>query len=120
MLVAVVVGDGRAIEGGLEIGLRVSAAEEVLPGTHLADRIHGLAILGQVDPREQRVHHAGLVGVHDELLVAHGQATLEPAGGMEHEVHARQTRGQQSVGGFERGLSVGNLGGAQTAAGIDK
>ena len=37
-----------------------------------------------------RKHHAAVVQVHDELLVAHGEPALEPAGGVEDEIRAGQ------------------------------
>ena len=95
LLVAVVVGERRAIEGVLEIGLRVGAAEEVLAGPDLAHRIERLAVRRQIDAREQRVHHAGLVRVHHELLVAHGETALEPACGVQHEIDAGEQVGSK-------------------------
>src|ERR1017187_9817997 len=79
LLVAVVVRERGAIERILEIGLRMGAAQKVLAGPDLAYGIQRLAIHRQVYAREQRMHHAGLIHVHDEFLVAHREAALEPA-----------------------------------------
>ena len=98
----------------------MGAAQEVLAGSDLAHRIERLAVGGQIHAGEQRVHHAGLVGVHDEFLVAHGEAALEPAGGVQHEVDARETGGEQGVGRFERRLRIRDLRGAQAAAGAER
>ena len=92
MLEAVVVREWRAIKGRLEVGLGVRATQKVLARANFADGIHRLAVLTQIHAREQRVHHPRLVGVHDELLVAHGEAALEPSSRVQHEVHARKAR----------------------------
>jgi hypothetical protein len=59
------------------IRLGVCAAEEMLARAGLADRVHCPPVLRQVDAGQQRVRHAGLVDVHDDLLVAHRQAAFE-------------------------------------------
>ena len=41
-------------------------------------------------PFTKACHHAELVAVEDELLVADREAALEPAGGVEHEVDAAE------------------------------
>src|SRR5207302_611854 len=116
LLEPVVVGERRAVEGRLEVRLRVGAAEEVLARTDLADGVERLAVLGQIHSREQRMHHARLIGVHHELLVAHGQTALEPPGGMQHEVDTRETGGSQRVGRLVGRLGIRDLGRAQCAA----
>ena len=112
LLEAVVVGDRGAIEGGFEVGLGVGAAEEVLAGADLADGVHGLAVFREIDAVEEYLNHGRLVGVHDELFVAHDEAALEPAGGVEHEIDAGEHGSLEGVGGFVGGLGVGGLGGA--------
>src|SRR4029077_6184675 len=52
LLDAVVVGERGAVEGGLEVGLGVRAAEEVFAGADLADGIERLTVLGEVHARE--------------------------------------------------------------------
>ena len=47
LLVAGVVGRGRAVERGLEVGERVRGAEEVLAGSVLADGVERLAVLAR-------------------------------------------------------------------------
>ena len=90
LLEAVVVGGLGAVEGGLEVGQGVGAAEVV--GARLVgqDRVERLAVLGQVDALRTRLHHPALVGVEDELLVADRQPAFEPARGVEHEVDPGQ------------------------------
>lgn len=69
LLEGVVVRDRRAVEGGLEVGLCVGAAEEMAARPDFAQRVHGLAVLRQVVALRQGLHHAELVGVHNEFLV---------------------------------------------------
>ena len=80
----------RPPEGVLEVRLRVRAAEEMPARPDLAHRVHRLAVLREVDPLGQRVQHPELVGVEHELLVGRHQPALEPAAGVQHEVHARR------------------------------
>ena len=65
------------------------------------------------------MEHARLVDIHHELLVAHGEAALEPAGRVQHEVHAGEHRRQHGLGRFIGGLRIGDLGGAEAAAGAE-
>ena len=96
------------------------AAEEVFAGADLADRIDRLTVLGEINAREQRVHHARLVYVEDEFLVAHREAAFEPAGRVQHEIHAAKAGWQQGVGGFRCRLRVRDLGAAEPAAGAER
>ena len=120
LLEAVVVGDLGAVERGLEVGQRVGRAEEVLARAVLDDRVDRLAVLGHVDALDEDRRHPALVGVEDELLVADRQPALEPAGRVEDEVDAgedrRAERGRRLVGG----LGVGDLRGAEVAAGPER
>ena len=120
LLKAVVIGEWRAVEGVLEVRLRVRAAQEVLAGSDLADGIHRLAVLDQVDAGEQRMHHAGLIGIDDEFLIAHRQAAFEPAGGVQHEVDAGEAGRQQRLGRLEGRLRIGDFRCAQRAAGAER
>src|SRR5439155_4976498 len=95
---------------------RVRAAEEMLPGAIGADRVERLTVLREVDPLDEYSHHPALVGVDDELLVAHGQPALEPAGSMEDEVHAGEDRRLERRRRLVCGLGIGDLRGAQAAA----
>ena len=88
--------------------------------TDLAQRIQGLAVLRHVDTFQQQRDHVGLVGVHDELLVPHGQTAFQPACRMQHEVHSRQRGRLQGVGRFIRRLGVWNLRRAQSAAAAER
>src|SRR2546430_17400203 len=99
-----------------KVRLGVRAAEEMLAGTAFADGIERLTVVRQVDAGQQRMHHARLVGVHDELLVAHREAPLEPPGGMQHEVDAAQTGRNEGVGGLISRLRVRDLRSAQCPA----
>ena len=65
----------RAVERGLEIALGVAAFQEMAvgadgAGADLADGVHRLAVLAEIDVAGQHLHHAELVRVHDELLIA--------------------------------------------------
>src|SRR3546814_9923784 len=88
LLEGVVVSGAGAPEGGLEVGAGVGAAEEVAARADLAQRVHRLAVLAEVVAGAEGLHQAELVGVDDELLVGRHQAALQPAGRVEHEVHA--------------------------------
>ena len=90
------------------------------PGPFDADRIERLAVLGQVDALDEDGHHPALVGVEDELLVADGEAALEPAGRVEDEVDAGEDRRLEGRGALVGGLRVGDLRGAQVAAGAER
>ena len=116
----VVVGDLRAVEGRLEVGQGVAVAEEMEARAVLADRVEGLAVLGQVDPVDEDRGHPALVVVEDELLVADGEAALEPAGRVEDEVHAGEDRRLERGRRFVGGLRIGDLRGAQVAAGAER
>ena len=50
------------------------AAEKVAARPDLADGVHRLAVLAEVDALGEHVHHAELVDVHHELLVARRRA----------------------------------------------
>ncbi len=84
------------------------------------ERVERLAVLGQVDPLAERVPHAELVGVEDELLVAHREPALEPAGGVEHEVRAGEHRRLHRVRRLVRRLRVGDLRRGQRSAGAER
>ena len=86
--------------------------EEVRARLVRQERVHRLAVLGQVDAGREGVPHAELVGVEHELLVPHREPALEPAGGVEHEVHAAEHRRLHRVGGLVGRLRVGDLRGA--------
>src|SRR6202000_1006002 len=88
LLVAVVVSNIRAIESCLEIGLGMSAAKEMAAWANFADGVQGLAVLGQINTLGEGLHHAELIGIHDELLVAGGETAFEPARAMQHEIGA--------------------------------
>ena len=60
----------------------------MLAGTHLFKGRHGLTVLGHIHPVQEHGQHARLIAVHDEFLVAHGEATLKPASGVQHKVDA--------------------------------
>src|SRR5258705_3161095 len=117
LLDRVVVGNGRREKRRLEVGLRVRAAEKVAAGTDLAQRVHGLAVLRQIDALRKYVHHSELVHVHYQLLVRGGKPSFEPAGGMQHEVGPGMHRGDQRLRAVIGGLGIGNFGGAKRAAG---
>jgi len=82
----------------------------VLAGADFSHGIECLAVGRQVHAREQGMHHAGLIHVHDEFLVAHRQAAFEPARHMQHEVHTRQAARQQRIGRLECRLRIRDLG----------
>ena len=71
-------------------------------------------------PLTKTAGHPALVGVEDELLVADGEPALEPAGGVEHEVDAGEDRRLEGRGRLVGGLGVGDLRGAQVAAGAER
>ena len=91
-----------------------AVSEEVVARLVLEDRVDRLTVLAEVDALHERRHTPELIAVEHELLVADRQPTLQPAGGMEHEVdathHGRQQRGHRLV----RSLGVGQLGAAQS------
>ena len=116
LLERVVVRQRRAPERRLEVGQRVRRAQEVLPGTAVEHRLEGVAVVGRVDAVQVRPGHRRLVLVEHELLVADGQTTLQPAGGVEVEVHAGLEGGQEADRALVGGLVVGHLGGREVAA----
>ena len=85
----------------------------MLSGATLLKSAHGLSIFREVDTVEQHANHAGLIAIHNKFFITHRQATLEPAGGVQHKVYARQGRGLQGVGRFVSGLSIGHFRGAE-------
>ena len=84
------------------------------------DRVERLAVVGQVEAGGEDRHHPALVRVHDEFLVADGQPALQPAGGVEDEVDAGQDGRLERGGGLVGGLGIGDLRGAQRAAGAER
>jgi hypothetical protein len=94
----------------------VLVAEEMLPGLVGEHGVDRLPVRRQVDAPRERVPHAELVGVEDELLVAHRQAALEPACGMQHEIHAAEQRRLHRVRGLVGCLRIGDLRRGQRAA----
>ena len=90
------------------------------PGSLVTDRVDGLAVLGQVDAVDEDRGHPALVGIEDELLVADGEPALEPAGGMQDEVDAAEDRRVERRRRLVGGLRVGDLRGAQVAAGAER
>ncbi|MNL48296.1 hypothetical protein D3C87_1711390 [compost metagenome] len=87
----------------------MGAAEIVAAGADLADRVHGLAFLGEIDAHRHLLHHAELVLVDHELLVGRDQTAFQPTGRMQHEVGAGKQCHVQRVGRFVRCLSVRHL-----------
>ena len=65
-------------------------AEEVRAGLVREEGVERLPVLREVHALAERVPHAELIGVEDELLVAHREPALEPAGGVENEVRAAE------------------------------
>ncbi len=116
LLETIIVGHDRAIKGPLEISLGVRRAEEMPAWTDFAQRVERLAVGGHIDALQQYAEHAGLVGVHDELLVAHRKAALEPAGRVQHEVDAGKRRRLQRIRRLVGGLRIRDLRGTQGAA----
>ena len=57
-----------------------------------AERFHCLRVLGHVDTFGVDLHHAQLIGVHDELLHADRKTSFDPPCSMENEVHASLNR----------------------------
>ena len=99
LLLSAIVG---AVEGGLEVGQRVGAAE-VVRARARSSRIASSAwpFSDRSTPFDEDGHHPALVGVEDELLVADGEPALEPAGGVEDEVDAGED-GRLERGGATR------------------
>ena len=120
MLDRIVVGDAGAVEGGLEIGLGMGAAEEMPAGLDLMERLHRLPIVAEVDALGEHMHGAELVEIHHEFLVRGREPALQPAGGVQHEIRARKHRRQQRLRALIGRLRVGNLGGAERAAGAER
>ena len=71
-------------------------------------------------PLGEHMHDAELVGVHDELLVGRGEAALHPAGGVKDEIRAGMDGRDQRLGALIGGLRIGDLGGAERAAGAER
>ena len=80
----------------------MSAAQEVVAGTHFPEPVEGEGVVIQAQPPQQDVHHAEAVIVEHQLLVVHDQAALQPSGGVEHEVCARHQSGEKGVGALLR------------------
>src|SRR5439155_17171890 len=95
---------------------RVGRTEEVLAWAAVEHRLERQPVLGEVDAADERRCHRGLVGVEDELLVADRQPALEPAGGVEIEVHASLHRCHEADRALVRGLVVGDLRGREVDA----
>ena len=98
------------------MGERVGGTEEILAGRGFAIGIGGELIVVDTEPARHAQHHAAMVQVHDELLIADGQPAFEPAGGMEDEVRPGQDTGHHAGGGFLHGLAVRHLRRGQVAA----
>src|SRR3546814_4664992 len=80
--------------------MRISdGSSDVCSSDLLADRIHRLAVLAEVDALQHGLHQPELVGVEDELLVGRGQSAFEPAGGMQHRSEERRV-GKDCVSTF--------------------
>ena len=87
----------RLPERRLEVRLRMRAAQVVTTRPDLADRIHRLRVFVDVDAPGEVMQGAKLIGIHHELLEADYQPALQPAAGVQHEVHARQQPHVQAV-----------------------
>ena len=115
LLVAVVVGNVRAVEGALEVGQRVRIAEVSAGPARLA-RIASSAWPFSVmsTPLTSTCIIPHWSAVEDELLVADGEPALEPAGGVQDEVDPGEDRRLRGRRGLVGGLGVGDLRGAQS------
>jgi hypothetical protein len=120
LLDRVVVGDARAVERGLEIGLRVRAAEIVLAGRHLAESVDRLRVLGQVDALRASTCIIPSWSQSSRTSRTRGEPALQPARRVQHEVDARHHGRQQRLRALVGGLRVGQLGGAERAAGAER
>ena len=66
----------------------MGCSEEVVARCVHGELFHSLAVFAHVEALGERHHHAELVGVHHELLVADGEAALHPASRVQYEVDA--------------------------------
>ena len=83
--------------------------------THLTHGVQSLAVFGHVHTTQQHRDHAGLIGIHNKFLIAHGQTTFEPACGVQHKVDPGQCRGLQRVGRFIGCLGIWQFGASKAA-----
>ena len=95
-------------------------AEEVRAWLVREERFERLPVLRQVDAPAERVPHPELVCVEDELLVAHCEPALEPAGCVQDEVRAAEHGRLHRVRGLVRRLRVGDLRRGQRSAGAER
>ncbi len=72
----------------LKVGQGMGRSEKMLARSHLSNRVHGLTLFRQIDPREQSPPKRTLIGVDDEFLVPHGEPTFEPPRGVENEIRS--------------------------------
>ena len=106
LLKGIAVAQGGVVVGRLIVRQGVRAAQEVLADPDFAEGIERKRVLVDDQAFEEPMRHAETVGVDHELLVADGQSALQPSGGMQDEVCARQQGGVQGVDAFLGRLSV--------------
>src|SRR3546814_16334221 len=74
------------------------------------------SVVVEGQPVHEDMHHAEMVAVDDEFLVAHDQPAFEPARRVQDEIGAAEEGGHQRIRALLRGLGVGGLGGGERAA----
>ena len=109
LLEGVVVGDCAFPERGLVVGERMRCAKEMLARPDLPERVERKRIVVDRKAAHPDMQRGAEIGVHHELLVAHREAALEPAGGMQDEIRAALDRRQHRHRAFLHRLPVGNL-----------
>lgn len=108
----------RRVEGRLVARLGVSGAEEVAAGADITHGFNAERVVRQVERGQELGHHLQQVEIEDHLFIGAAQATLQPAGGMQHEIAAALDRAPQGEDGFIGRLRIDRVGGADIGGAV--